>query len=145
MKIVPYQHKVQYYETDKMQVAHHSNYIRWLEEARVDFMEQAGFSYDRMEKEGIISPVVSVQCNYKRMTRFGEVVLVYLNVEKFNGIRLVVNYEIREKETGELRCTGKSTHCYLNGAGAPVHLRDACPACYQMFEEAKSLTFSDFS
>ena len=35
-----YQHKVQYYETDKMQFTHHSNYIRFMEEARIDFMEQ---------------------------------------------------------------------------------------------------------
>ena len=31
----PYLHKVQYYETDKMGIAHHSNYIRWMEEARL--------------------------------------------------------------------------------------------------------------
>ena len=37
-----YKHKVQYYETDKMQVVHHSNYIRWMEEARVEFLEKIG-------------------------------------------------------------------------------------------------------
>ena len=45
----PYIHKVQYYETDKMGITHHSNYIRWMEEARVDFMEQIGWGYDKME------------------------------------------------------------------------------------------------
>ena len=38
-------HKVQYYETDQMGVAHHSNYIRWFEEARVDWMDQLGLRY----------------------------------------------------------------------------------------------------
>ena len=33
-----YQHKVQYYETDKMGIVHHSNYVRWMEEARIDFL-----------------------------------------------------------------------------------------------------------
>lgn len=41
----PYQHKVQYYETDQMKVVHHSNYIRWFEEARIDYMEQLGMPY----------------------------------------------------------------------------------------------------
>lgn len=37
-----YIHKVQYYETDKMSIVHHSNYIRWFEEARIDWLEKAG-------------------------------------------------------------------------------------------------------
>ena len=45
MKISPYLHKVQYYETDCMQIVHHSNYIRFFEEARVDFLEKLGVSY----------------------------------------------------------------------------------------------------
>ena len=55
----PYRHKVNYYETDKMQFTHHSNYIRFMEEARLDFMEQMGWGYDKMEEEGIASPVHS--------------------------------------------------------------------------------------
>ena len=43
----PCEHKVQYYETDGMGIVHHSNYIRWFEEARVDLLEQLGFGYDR--------------------------------------------------------------------------------------------------
>ena len=55
-----YQHKIQYYETDKMLVTHHSNYIRWMEEARVDFLDRIGWSYMKLEELGIISPVISV-------------------------------------------------------------------------------------
>ena len=45
-----YEHKTQYYETDQMGIIHHSNYIRWFEEARIDFMDHCGFSYAQMEK-----------------------------------------------------------------------------------------------
>ena len=44
-----YSHTVQYYETDKMGVTHHSNYIRFMEEARIAFMQSIGWSYDKME------------------------------------------------------------------------------------------------
>ncbi len=37
------QHQVQYYETDKMGVTHHSNYIRFMEEARVAFLKALGW------------------------------------------------------------------------------------------------------
>ena len=36
MEETVYMHEVQYYETDAMQIVHHSNYIRWFEEARHD-------------------------------------------------------------------------------------------------------------
>ena len=52
MEICPYKHTVQYYETDRMGITHHSNYIRWMEEARVDFLEQAGWGYDKLEEAG---------------------------------------------------------------------------------------------
>lgn len=71
-----YRHKTQYYETDQMGIVHHSNYIRWFEEARTDFLEKLGMGYDRMEAEGIISPVLSVSCEYRTMTHFGETVAI---------------------------------------------------------------------
>ena len=52
-----YEHKVQYYETDQMGIVHHSNYIRWFEEARVDVLDQIGIGYKKMEEAGVISPV----------------------------------------------------------------------------------------
>lgn len=47
-----YTHKVQYYETDMMGITHHANYIHWMEEARIDFMDQLGFPYAKMESDG---------------------------------------------------------------------------------------------
>ena len=70
-----YQHEVKYYECDRMGITHHSNYVRFMEEARVDWMDQVGYGFDRMEAEGVVSPVVSVECVYRRPTTFKDVVL----------------------------------------------------------------------
>ncbi|MCH5266464.1 MAG: acyl-CoA thioesterase [Lachnospiraceae bacterium] len=141
MKILPYEHKVQYYETDKMGIVHHSNYIRWFEEARVDFLDQVDMSYTRMEEQGVICPVMSVECHYHSMTHFGENVLIYPKIEKFNGIRLIVTYEVKDKESGELRCTGRSVHCYLDKEGHPVSLKKRCPEFYEVYKAAEGLEF----
>ena len=58
----PYTHKVKYYETDRMGITHHSNYIRWMEEARIDLLEQIGWGLDKIEESRIVSPIVSVEC-----------------------------------------------------------------------------------
>ena len=41
-----YEHQAQYYETDQMGIIHHSNYIRWMESARIWWMQQAGIDYE---------------------------------------------------------------------------------------------------
>ena len=61
-----YIHKTQYYESDQMGIIHHSNYIKWMEEARIAFMDAIGAGYAAMEKAGIVSPVVSLSVEYKR-------------------------------------------------------------------------------
>ena len=67
-----YEHHAQYYETDQMGCVHHSNYIRWMEEARVNLMEQMGCGYKAMEASGIMSPVLEVHCQYRSMVRFDD-------------------------------------------------------------------------
>lgn len=55
-----YRRKAQYHETDQMGIIHHSNYVKWMEEARIDFMKELGFGYGEVEKRGIVSPVAGV-------------------------------------------------------------------------------------
>ena len=64
----PYQHTVQYYETDRMGITHHSNYIRWMEEARVDFLAQLGWNLERLEAMGAVSPVTALDVKYRHDT-----------------------------------------------------------------------------
>ena len=96
LKLLPYEHNAKYYETDQMGIVHHSNYIRWMEEARMDMMKQLGIPYRKMEEEGIISPVVSVSCEYRSMTHFSDTVLIETKITKYNGIRLDLEYKITD-------------------------------------------------
>lgn len=122
-----YVHHVKYYETDKMGVAHHSNYIRWMEEARVDFLEQIGFGYRKLEEDGIISPVIAVECEYKAPTRFDDYVEIAVEIEEFRGVRLAIRYTMRKVPDGELVMTGRSRHCFVDLNGKPIILERNFP------------------
>lgn len=122
-----YIHKVQYYETDRMGITHHSNYIRWMEEARTDFLDQIGWGYDKLEGMGIISPVVSVNAEYKHTTTFHDTVVIRTGVKEFKGVRLIVWYEMRDQKTGNLVFTGISTHCFQNKNGKLIRLNREYP------------------
>lgn len=130
-----YEHRVQYYETDQMGIVHHSNYIRWFEEARIDWMRQAGVSYRELERQGVISPVLSVSAEYRTMVHFDDVVEIDVRIRKFNGIILELEYEVKDKETGELRTKGESRHCFLGRDQKLVSLKKDYPGIYEAFQK----------
>ncbi len=126
----PYIHQVHYYETDRMGVTHHSNYIRWMEEARIVFLNHLGWGYDRLEALGIVSPVTAVDCKYIASTTFADAVSIVLAVESINGVTLRLRYEMH-KGDGVLCCTGHTEHCFLNREGHFLRLKRDFPAFYQ--------------
>ena len=132
----PYRHKVQYYETDKMGVVHHSNYIRWFEEARVDFMEKVGYSYDRMERDGVVSPVIGVTCDYKSPVDFSQQVEIEVRVVQITGSRLTIGYRGVDAQSGDLRAVGETRHCFLGENGRPISVKRLQPAFYKALVEA---------
>ena len=123
----PYIKKVQYYETDMMGIAHHANYIRWMEEARIDFLDQLGFPYARMEADGIISPVRAVSCQYKRPCTFGDTLSIAVTVDSFNGVVLTLRYDMTREEGGELLCQATSGHVFLRRNGGIIRMKRDMP------------------
>jgi len=129
-EIKEYVHTVQYYETDKMGITHHSNYIRWMEEARVDFLSQIGWDYARLEESGIISPVINLSCDFKKTTTFSDKITIRASVKEFNGVKLKFAYEMRNEE-GAVVFTATSMHAFLNKEGRPVRMKQDFPELYE--------------
>lgn len=128
-----YQHEVRYYECDRMGVTHHSNYVRFMEEARVDYLDHLGFGFDKIEAEGLFSPVVSIQCNYKSPTTFKDLVEVEVFVSHLSEMKFGFSYTMRVGE--KTVCTAQSTHCFIEN-GRPVALSKRLPELYQAIKEA---------
>lgn len=122
-----YIRQVHYHETDKMGITHHSNYIKWMEEARVYFLDQIGCSYARLEEAGIVSPVIGIECQYKRPTTFDDCVCIQAQIEEYKGVRLIIGYTMTNQATGELVATARSMHCFTNREGRPVVLKRQSP------------------
>ncbi len=130
----PFVRKVQYYETDMMGVTHHANYIHWMEEARIDFMDQLGYPYAAMEAGGVISPVTELCCKYKKPCTFGDEIAVSVSVEVFTGARLVLTYDMRRG--GETVCTARSEHTFLDRSGHFVRMKKLMPDFCAAIENA---------
>ena len=134
-EIIQYTRKVAYYETDKMGIVHHSNYIRWFEEARIDFLSQIGLPYSKMEEEGIMIPVLSAACEYKYAMRFGQRFQITLRFVSFTGVKFRVLYEVNDEDTGKLHATGESGHCFVTNTMIPIRMKKEYPDIYRRLME----------
>lgn len=122
-----YIHKVYYYETDKMGITHHSNYVRWMEEARMDFLKSIGYGMRKLEADGITSPVVSVECQYKATTTFDDEIKIEVSIEKYTGVKLELSYIMTNLKTGIVVLTAKSSHCFIDVNGRPIAVKKYFP------------------
>ncbi|ETA73373.1 acyl-CoA thioesterase [Ligilactobacillus equi] len=121
-----YQHYIQYYETDRMGITHHSNYIRFMEEARVSFLNKIGWNYAKLEAQGIISPVVAIKCKYLKPSTFADTLSIDVSVTKFSGVKLTLAYKMTNQD-GVLICKGQSEHCFTTMDGKILRLNKDHP------------------
>ena len=118
-----FERKINYYETDKMGVVHHSNYIRFFEEARCQFLAESDLPYDKMESRGIMSPVLGVTCQYKQHVTYGDTIEIHSYIKEFTGVKFTVAYEIYNKTTGVLCVVGESNHCFTDSNLKPLNIK----------------------
>ncbi len=122
-----------------MGITHHANYIRWMEEARIDFLAQMGYPYRRMEQEGIFSPVRSVSCQYRKPCTFSDEIEIDVSVAAFNGVVLTIRYVMRRD--GEILCEGVSEHVFVGRDGRLLRMKrdmpEFCTAIEALAEETR--------
>ena len=134
-----YTRKAQYHETDKMGIIHHSNYIKWMEEARIAFVDSLGFGFAKVEQLGLVSPVAGISISYKHPVKFDDTVEIAVSISRYSGVVQEISYEITNRTTGLLSATATSKHCYMKD-GEVVNLKHALPELDKVFSEAFKAT-----
>ena len=127
-----YRHEIRYYECDRMGITHHSNYVRIMEEARIDFLDKIGYGFDRIEAEGVVSPVVSVECKYKSPTTFKDIVEVEVSLCNMSDLKFEFKYIMRKD--GKLVAEGHSVHCFTEN-GRPVVIAKRLPELTALLQQ----------
>ena len=128
-----YERKINYYETDRMGIVHHSNYIRFLEEARCAFLESLNMPYSMLEDLGIMIPVLGVQCDFKHHVTFNDIILINVSIKSFNGVRLIMQYSVTEKKSGNIVLKGETKHCFTDSNLKPINLKKHFENVYEKF------------
>ena len=128
-----YRHEIRYYECDRMGITHHSNYVRIMEEARIDYLDKIGYGFYRIEAEGVVSPVVSIECKYKSPTTFKDIVEVEVTLGNISDLKFEFNYTM--KKDGKLVAEGHSVHCFTEN-GRPVVIAKRLPELAALLQQS---------
>ena len=86
--------RVRYAETDQMGVVYHGNYAQYLEMGRVEWLRGLGISYKKMEENGVMLPVISLQLNYKNSAFYDDVLTVETRLKKMPSVKIEFDYKI---------------------------------------------------
>lgn len=109
-----YKRRVTFYETDGMQVVHHANYLRFMEEARVEYFRAGGLELNDLMEEGIVFPIVEVSVKYRKPARYDDVLVVKAYLRRLDRARFDFDYEIINEKTGDLLITGHTVNTYTD-------------------------------
>ena len=102
-KIVP-----RYAETDKMGIIHHSIYAIWYEQARTEYFNEIGLRYHEIEASGIMTPLVELNCKYKRPAYYNQEIEIRTKIIQLSPVKITLEYDIYNKEN-ELINIGTTT------------------------------------
>ena len=129
-----YTRPVYYYETDKMGVVHHSNYARWLEEARTFFFNDKDLAYIVTESYGVMSPLTDMNLKFKSFAKYGDVFTVRLKMTKYSGVRFRMEYSVVNQD-GRILLEGESGHAFVGADHRPVSLSRAIPHRHELMKK----------
>ncbi|WP_397447089.1 acyl-CoA thioesterase [Polaribacter sp. R77954] len=105
--------RVRYSETDQMGVVYHGNYAQFFELGRTEWLRKLGVSYKDMELNGIMLPVISLNCNFIKSAIYDDVLTIETILVKKPMVKIAFDYKITN-QNNELICTGHSVLAFMN-------------------------------
>jgi acyl-CoA thioester hydrolase len=115
--------RVIYGDTDAMGIVYYGNYLRYLEEGRVEYLRAKGKAYAEIEAAGFAIPVVEVRVRYLAPARYDDEVQIATTVDELGRASITFGYRLTRKADGELLVKGFTRHaCVEIARGRAVRL-----------------------
>ena len=114
--------RVRFVETDLMGVVHHSNYLRWFEMARVEYLRRANVLLPDLIAAGVLFPITDVQCKYRQSARFDETIRIEATLAEFSRVKLCFSYRVLRDEDNVLLAEGSTQNVFTDEKGRIIRL-----------------------
>ena len=113
---------MRFVETDLMGVVHHSNYLRWFEMGRVEYLRSARVFLPELIAAGIVFPITDVQCQYKQSAHFDEQIRIEAELVDFSKVKMCFVYKIRRDSDDALLAEGSTQNVFTDMKGRIIRL-----------------------
>jgi acyl-CoA thioester hydrolase len=113
---------VRFNEADPLGIVWHGHYIRYFEDGREDFGKRFGIGYLDFFKNGLVIPVVNVDCSFKKSLRYGDTVIIETSYIPCEAAKIQFRYRLYNKETKDLVATGQSIQVFLEKENSTLQL-----------------------
>ena len=122
---------VRYSETDQMGIAHHSKYPIWFEVARTDFLRKIGFSYSKLESDGILLPLTDIKCRFLKPLKYEDEIIIRTQICRITHVRIGFQYSVFKKETETIVAEGETNQGWTDRQFHPIRIEKHCPELYR--------------
>jgi acyl-CoA thioester hydrolase len=116
--------RIFYHDTDAGGIVYYGNYLKYLEEARTEFLEKQGLSVAIFRERGMLYAVRKVSIQYKSPARYGDVLLCGADLIKMTAAQLIFDQKISQKSSGLLVVEAEVTLACLNTEFRPTPIPD---------------------
>ena len=118
------EHRIYYYDTDKMNVVYHGNYLKWLEIARTEFFRDT-LPYSELEETGIMLPVKTLNIEYINSVKYDELIKIKIKLLELSKIKIKFLYEIYDENLENLKAKAETTNVFTDLIGSLKRIVDA--------------------
>lgn len=126
---------VRYAETDQMGIVHHSVYPIWYEAARTEAVKKIGMTYSSLEKNGVMMPLVELNCKYNMPAEYENVLTITVEIAKLTPARIVFNYQVFKHGIEKPINTGSTIHAWVGKDLRPINLKKQYPEVFEKISE----------
>ena len=114
MKTIKIQYKVHFFDTDTMGVVHHSNYIRWFEIGRVEYLRSIGIDLNDMMLDGILFPITKVEVQYHSPAYFDDLLEIETTAVALTKAKMEFEYKVFRNGDDKVLVTGFTQNVFTN-------------------------------
>ncbi len=104
---------VRFSDVDSMGVVWHGHYIKFFEDGREAFGKAFGLTYLDCYRNGFVTPLVDINCEYKHPIRYGEEVVVEIVYKETPAAKIIHEYAVYRRSDRKLAATGRSVQVFV--------------------------------
>lgn len=126
---------VRYAETDRMGIAHHSNYPIWFEVGRTDFIKMFGSTYSELEAAGVMLPLVNLTCHFGKPASYEDRLVIRTWCIQMTAARIEFSYSVKrinDDSTETELAYGTTEHGFIDSKTfKPCNIKKRMPELYR--------------